>query len=116
MSEVREIFFFPAMETAALDHARECIQDRERDFITVTQRICGWVGLSLYDVRYQAEGWYNTVRDELAAGGGDLAGTTPPAETAEAARWLCQWLSHRTYLDSRYPDNQPAWWTDHPGL
>lgn len=109
MSEYREVYFTNAMIEEALQECRDLFQQPGRDFISVVQNLVGLNDLSLYDIRHMVEGWYNTVRDEHAALGGDMTGTTPAAEVAEAAAWLQRWISRPSCLHSRRDEGWGQW-------
>lgn len=109
MSEYRDVFFSDDMIDDALNECRCLFQQRERDFVTVVQRLIGSIGLSLYDVRNMVEDWYNTIRDEREALGDDVTGTTPATEVAEAAAWLQRWISHPSHLHSPREQGWGRW-------
>lgn len=104
MSEDRELYFSQPLIDEALSLCRELINEQQRDFVTVSRRLTGQLGLSFVDVRLHLTAWYTTVRSELEARGEDVSGTSPPTEVTEAARWLNLWLSDRTSLYSATRD------------
>jgi hypothetical protein len=80
MSEEQELYFTTPMITEALAACYELMQRRERDFVTVSQGVAGMIGLSLVDVRRQVQGWYDEVRDKMAAAGEDILFLSPRRE------------------------------------
>lgn len=109
MTEYREVYFSDTLIEEALQECRDLFQQPGRDFISVVQNLIGLNDLSLYDIRDMVEGWYNTVRDEHEALGGDMTGTTPAAEVAEAAAWLQRWISRPSCLITPREDAWGQW-------
>lgn len=98
MSEYPELYFSEALLEQMRAECRELLDDGVHDFVNVVQHLIAGCGLSLYDVRHEAEHCYNMVRAERITAGRDVSGMTPPDEVAEAAAWLQRWVSHPSHL------------------
>jgi hypothetical protein len=100
VSEYPALFFSEAILRQMRAECHELLDEGVRDFVTVVQHLIGRCGLSLYDVRMEVEGCYNSVREERIAAGQDVSGMTSPSGVAEAAAWLQRWISHPSHLAS----------------
>lgn len=106
MSEYRELFISYDIASAMRAECNDLLEEGVRDFVSVVQHLIGRCDLSLYDVRTEVEGCYNTVREERAAAGQDVSGMTSLAEVADAAAWLQRWISHPSHL---YSPKEKGW-------
>lgn len=100
MSEYQVLYFSDALLKQMRAECHELLDEGVRDFVALVQHLTGRCALSLYDVRLEVEGCYNTAREERIAAGQDVAGMTSPAEVADAAVWLQRWVSHPSHLQS----------------